>query len=655
MTRTVSFRDRFKSGLALFNHELKSCSSTLIVFAILASTFIAIVLTLTLVAGYSEAVNDGGFDYSDVQNALTVFQYIAGYIIFILSAIFTIIYTIRIYSYLHNKRKADLYGSMPISRRTFYVSKTVTAFLLSVAPSLIFLGLISVITITLGQPLVLDTVMMFVKLPLGAIACISFYGLLAVCSGTSLNAVLSFIAINAAYPLSTLFIKGAIKAFFAGMPTNQYAGSFIMKALNPLAAYDGTNIVYWLIFTAACLFLGIWLVKKRRAECAQTSFAYHLPCYIVEVLVAFIIGMFIGVLFGSLNVMLYGYLGFIFGFVLGSAPAFIITHLILYKGFSKLWKSAIPCGAMMLTVIALMGVCNYDVFGYNRFLPAHDSIKSAGLVDLCNCYCARSKGALSIANMAADDYDDSKSVDVITQFHRSAIDAADAESYEKFASVWQNMFLSNIPSEYIDNSYCVAYRLNNGRLIYRYYDSTYSTGFFGESRTLEINTAKKITGSDKYFTEYSNIMNSDLSAVKSLEFSFHFKNNDVNFDSQSSIPIESSDSVDEKTAEKDRRLVTESYRSDVREKGKKTDGDYLGDLCVTYNPEETGESSFSGTLVKLIDGAFGVPEVVPVYSGHTNTLEALKEAGILNSDNTLNKNSEYYKKRTFPLYGGYNY
>lgn len=651
MTQTASSKGKFKNGFALFKWELKSCRGTLIVFSILAATFITIVLTLSLVVGYTNAVSNDSFDYSQVQNALTVFQYIAGYIIFVLTAVFTIIYTIRVYSYLHNKRKADLYGSMPVSRRTFYVSKTVSAYFLSVVPALFFLGIISIITVIMGQPVAPDLAMLYVKLLIGAIACISFYGLLAVCSGTTLNAVLSFIAINAAYPVATLFIKGTIKAFFAGMPTNQYSTSFIMKALNPMAAYDGTNVIYWLIFTAACLFLGIWLVKKRRAECAQTSFAYHLPCYIVEVLVAFIIGMFVGVLFGSLNVMLYGYLGFIFGFVLGSTPAFIITHLILYKGFSKLWKSVIPCGAMALTVIALMGVCNYDVFGYNSFIPAEDEIKTAGLVDLSNCYCAKTKGAFGLAQTASDDYADSENIKDVRKFHNSAVNAGNRESNEKFASIWRNMLLSNIPSEYMYDSYCVAYRLNNGRLVFRYYDSMLISGLFGgESKSYDTATAEKITSSNEYFKNYSELMNCDLNSINTLEFRYNFANSDIEFDSLNNIKIEASDKVDEKTAEHDRKLVLEAYRKDVEEKGKKTKGTRLGDLCITLNPEQTSGTSMLNRWISAIESNFGKPYSSAVYSDFTNTINALKEIGVLDSSNKLNKESEYYKNRSYTWY-----
>ena len=59
---------------------------------------------------------------------IEIFQYSSANLIYLISIIFTIIYTVRIYSYLHNKRKADLYGSLPIGRSTLFVTKTASAY-----------------------------------------------------------------------------------------------------------------------------------------------------------------------------------------------------------------------------------------------------------------------------------------------------------------------------------------------------------------------------------------------------------------------------------------------------------------------------------------------------------------------------------------------
>ena len=651
MTQTVSFREKFKSGFALFKWELKSCIGTLIVFSVLSSVFIAIALTLSLVIGYSSALSDDGFDYNNVLTALTVFQYITTYMVFFLNAVFTIVYTIRIYSYLHNKRKADLYGSMPISRRTFFISKTVSAYILSVVPTMFFFSVIEIISVAFGQPVMPDIAMFFVKLLVGAIACISFYGLLAVCSGTTLNSVLTFIAINFAYPVTALFIKGTIKAFFVGMPANQYNSSFIMKALNPLSAYDGTHIVYWLIFTALCLFLGIFLVKKRRAECAQTSFAYHLPCYIVELLIAFIIGMFVGTLFGSLNVMLYGYAGFVFGFVLGSAPALFITHLILYKGFSKLWKSAIPYGGLVVTVVLLMAFCNFDVLGYNNYVPAESSVKSAGIIEMNNCYCSKTKGSFGLASMASDDFEDSDSIKTITDFHRSAVKAANLESNEKFSSIWANMLLSNIPSEYFENGYCVAYRLNNGRLTYRFYDSTMSYSMFSyDNDSFDTKLADKITSSDTYFKNYSAIMNNDINSIKMLDLDYSGNRlsddgyDDYYYYSYNSLTlhIESGSDISDQKADADRKKILEAYRKDVEAVGRHDDDSELFTIAVQFEVPEKDGLSPSEQLISLIESDYGRTYYGTIWADYSNTLAALREAGIINSNNSVNKSCPYY-------------
>ena len=62
---------------------------------------------------------------------IELFQYSSASLVYLISIVFTIIYTVRIYSYLHNKRKADLYGSLPIGRATLFIAKSVSAYLMS--------------------------------------------------------------------------------------------------------------------------------------------------------------------------------------------------------------------------------------------------------------------------------------------------------------------------------------------------------------------------------------------------------------------------------------------------------------------------------------------------------------------------------------------
>ena len=66
----------------------------------------------------------------------------------------------------------------------------------------------------------------------------------------------------------------------------------------------------------------------------------------------------------------------------------------------------------------------------------------------------------------------------------------------------------------------------------------------------------------------------------------------------------------------------------------------------------TGESSYSNPsdlFTDIIGGSFSIYDSMPkketylIPKSYTNTISALKEIGVLNSDNTINEKSDYYK------------
>ena len=291
MTQKTSFKSRLKQMLSFFLSDLKSCNTFLIVFGIISAVAITVCFTICVVLG-----NDSSFSMmlsalsiTGIANSgigeIELFQYSSASLVYLISIVFTIIYTVRIYSYLHNKRKADLYGSLPIGRSTLFIAKSVSAYLMSIIPAIFFLSLISIISVCSGHSVVSEVTKLFPEICMGTLASISFFGLIAICCGTMLNSVLMFIAVCVAYPLSAIFIKGIVVGCFDGFYVGIFKDSIIMNALNPLAAYDGINVIYWLIFSVVCIALGAFLAKKRKAERAQSAFAFHLPCYIIRVLV----------------------------------------------------------------------------------------------------------------------------------------------------------------------------------------------------------------------------------------------------------------------------------------------------------------------------------------------------------------------------------
>ncbi len=668
MTSTVSFKEKLKQAYSVFKWDLKSCSGTMAVYAILAAVFTTIILTLCLVIGFY-AQNNTMYDtytYSQslysiaeapdsttnaVAESVKVFQIIASQMIYFLTIIFAIIYTVKVYSYLHNKRKADLYGSLPISRIMLFVSKSASAYLFTLIPAMFFLGIIFIISMCLGQPIVNEAIDIYVKLLMGTLASISAYGLISVCCGTTINSVIMFIAVCIAYPLSAMFIKGVANGFFCGTYTGIFKDHFIMNALNPLAAYDGINIIYWLIFSVVCIVASAFLVKRRKAERAQASFAYYLPCHIVKVLVSFLVGMFLGVLFGSLNVFGNGYLGFVFGFILGSIPAFVITHLIFYKGFSKLIRTSIPLGGLVVVVVAVMAVCSYDIFGYNEFVPNLDDVQSAGLIDSEYFYRENDSDLNKIVRSSAEDFTDKESINSIISSHSSIIADKDFSSDKKFQSVWYDMLVDNMNIGLNEMRYSFAYKMNNGRVVTR----TYSLSVYDSYLSNYIDTTnivKTKTYTEKY-TAALNAKQSDISSVIVKEKSY------------AGCASEDTDKSKEDFAK-----VLEAFREEFKADKNNTetvlapiDDGYYYEVGVedfnTLYPDavcliqvNTGSNDYYSNVgnifTALYTGSYSIydiprQEIYLIPKSYTKTITALKEIGVLNSDNTINEDSDYYK------------
>lgn len=526
MTQKTSFKSRLKQMLSFFLSDLKSCNTFLIVFGIISAVAITVCFTICVVLG-----NDSSFSMmlsalsiTGIANSgigeIELFQYSSASLVYLISIVFTIIYTVRIYSYLHNKRKADLYGSLPIGRATLFIAKSVSAYLMSIIPAIFFLSLISIISVCSGHSVVSEVTKLFPEICMGTLASISFFGLIAICCGTMLNSVLMFIAVCVAYPLSAIFIKGIVVGCFDGFYVGIFKDSVIMNALNPLAAYDGINVIYWLIFSVVCIALGAFLAKKRKAERAQSAFAFHLPCYIIKVLVSFLAGMFLGVLFGSMNVF-GGYAGFVFGFILASVPVYIIVHLILYRGFSKLIKTSIPLGALIIVSCVGVALCCFDAFGYNSYIPKTQDIKSAGFYDANSNYQAKGSAVGKNLKDMADDITDKDTIANILEAHYQLVDNRNYSIKNKFKNTWFSMFKDNVPvfSEISKNpDYAFAYTLNNGHIVTRTYSSASA---FDETESYLSSTYNELDTSDiiyskGYIKAYSPLVKADYKDINTF-------------------------------------------------------------------------------------------------------------------------------------------
>lgn len=713
MTSTVSFKDKLKQIFSVILWDLKGCKGSLMVYTILASVFTVIIFTLVFVltadqTSFSSLFSTESSPKISLSEKMQVFQVISSAVIGFLTLIFAIIYTVQIFSYMHNKRKVDFYGSLPISRARLFLAKYGAAYLFSIVPMLVFMGIIAIASICTGTLLLPQVTNMYVNFIVGTLACISAYGFLSACCGTTFNTVIMFIAVCACYPLSMVFVRAYIDAFFTGAYTQTFSKSFITNALNPISAYFGNNLIYWLVFSAACIAFGTLLIMKRRSERAQTSFAYYIPCHIIKVIVSFLTGMFLGTMFGSLNVFGNGVGGFVFGFILASAPTFLIVHMIFYKGLKQIVRTIPIYAGLAVVVIVGVALINLDVFGYNTYVPKSEDVKSAGII-LTQHYYPKDKNFSRVMSKSAEDFTSSSDIDSIVKIHNNIINSKSTKlkSVGKFKTVWGFMLYNAFDDLSYDDVYAITYKLNNGRKVNRFYSASmislvnsmntvYSDEYYyddyGSFDTDGINKiANPLISSKTYVTKYSALMNSKANSelgAKYAEVTAMVKGSD--YAAESCINGQKSYFSNSEDEDYESNKVILNELNEALKKDFEADDRYLNGVLYdpfgiivdnSYNYEYyDGYSYSSSEEISPSEEIGSLPQIKQQFSNdfvcklkieyklgekgffdlthsqceyyyipktYTNTLEVLKKYGLINSDYTINKNSQFYNSYNY--------
>lgn len=714
MTSTVSFKDKLKQIFSVILWDLKGCKGSLMVYTILASVFTVIIFTLVFVltadqTSFSPLFSTESSPKISLSEKMQVFQVISSAVIGFLTLIFAIIYTVQIFSYMHNKRKVDFYGSLPISRARLFLAKYGAAYLFSIVPMLVFMGIIAIASICTGTLLLPQVTNMYVNFIVGTLACISAYGFLSACCGTTFNTVIMFIAVCACYPLSMVFVRAYIDAFFTGAYTQTFSKSFITNALNPISAYFGNNLIYWIIFSIACVAFGTLLIMKRRSERAQTSFAYYIPCHIIKVIVSFLTGMFLGTMFGSLNVFGNGVGGFVFGFILASAPTFLIVHMIFYKGLKQIVRTIPIYAGLAVVVIVGVALINLDVFGYNTYVPKSEDVKSAGII-LTQHYYPKDKNFSRVMSKSAEDFTSSSDIDSIVKIHNNIINSKSTKlkSVGKFKTVWGFMLYNAFDDLSYDDVYAITYKLNNGRKVNRFYSASmislvnsmntvysddYDYGYgYGSLDTDGINKiANPLISSKTYVTKYSALMNSKANSelgAKYAEVTAMVKGSD--YAAESCINGKKSYFSNSEDEDYESNKVILNELNEALKKDFEADDRYLNGVLYdpfgiivdnSYNYEYyDGYSYSSSEEISPSEEIGSLPQIKQQFSNdfvcklkieyklgekgffdlthsqceyyyipktYTNTLEVLKKYGLINSDYTINKNSQFYNSYNY--------
>ena len=348
----------------------------------------------------------------DIANNSNIYVFECVY----LSMIFATVISFMAFSYLHNKRSMDFYGSMPVSRRTQFFGRMVAVVASTFVPL--------IIVCLIGNGVVLfrgfeDAFSAFLCGTVGILGNIAFIAFIAVCCGTVGHSIVTYILISGVYPVCVLVLTLYPQMVLPGMsgfsnfgefPVSPVVLSLLSPFIAPLCLLIGSGLItslinsigssevvknsieiplsyyiWWVVFTAGLVVATYFLVKKRKSESAQSGFAFVFPSIAIKFFTSVTAGLLMGLILASVSTIPYstdgsGSVAFIIlfcvGIIVGTIISHIILHLIYHKGMSGFGKWMILYGCETLVSLAFFAIVTTGMFGYVTRVPDVEDVKS---------------------------------------------------------------------------------------------------------------------------------------------------------------------------------------------------------------------------------------------------------------------------------------
>lgn len=395
MTSTTSFRNFLREWKALYVWNLRrSRGMSLLYFGLLLLAGPALTFLVCGVSSFPERMLG---NIVPTNSGLSI----------PLTMIFTLVFAIQRFSYMHNKRSVDLYHAMPVRRGSMLLaswSASLTGLLLPLLADILLLLLTNAwfakgawYNIPLESILSYFGGQMFM-----AAVCLTFCMLMAVCSGTVMDMVISIVLTNCSFPLVILMVmllgswllpgfdgNYSLTLITALAPFPAMVIAFILQGglyFNLFGAYysfphDSLPLFWgwWVLLFVVMLVASFWLYTRRKSESAENDLAFPVPKVLLRFLCSAAVGLLAGMVFFLVN---NDTVSFFIGFLLFSIMAHAVAEALYSRGLRRFVRTLPSYGVMVLCVVALYLSAATGFFGYDTRVPQNVTQASMQCYDL---------------------------------------------------------------------------------------------------------------------------------------------------------------------------------------------------------------------------------------------------------------------------------
>lgn len=290
------------------------------------------------------------------------------------------------FAYLHSKKKTDFYHSLPIRREMLYAVTCLNGFLYMAVAYIGFLTIAAVMIRVKGVPFDWGS------LYLASVEHLCFFALVYMTAILSMlltgNLVVGLLGTGVLFswgPVICMTISAYFSEYFTTFSgDDSFLLALIERTSSPVAWYvkacmspQPGRMALWAMLAAAVLFLlGMLLYRRRPSEAAGHAMAFPITEPIIRFLIAVPSSLLLGAMFHS---MMYEDGWTVFGLVCGLLLVSCIIEIIYHFDFKSLFahKRQLLVSAVFVGVV--FAIFRFDLFGYDRYLPATEKLASGGI------------------------------------------------------------------------------------------------------------------------------------------------------------------------------------------------------------------------------------------------------------------------------------
>ena len=380
------------------------------------------------------------------------------------------------FGYLFSKKKVDFFHSLPVKREKLFAVRYINGVLIYLVPYLAMV-LVSILIMTVtGNMRAVVFPIVFGGLVVHLLGYLAVYTTFILCVTFVGNIVVFFAVSGWTFGITavTLLVYSWFEEQF--FRTYSYMADafterlYSLRFLSPWYFYffsvDGSEeigllLLQELAFVVVLTVITLLVYRRRPSDGAGKAIAFPILKPVIRVSVEVLAGALVGMLFHEAADNRYGVPGWmVFGVILGVVLSHMLIQSIFHFDVKKCFAAKGSMGLVAVATIVFVLVMRYDTFGYDRYLPKENKLDSVA-IEMNGLDRYRNNYRYTGSYLAwTNELETMELTDIKTVYPYLESLVADNEYY------WKQRENGNSPDIMLVT---VAYRLENGRTVYREY------------------------------------------------------------------------------------------------------------------------------------------------------------------------------------------